>query len=325
MNRQFDRTAILGESHNAFERGASVVLEGSGNPKPLSQEQLAGIRAHPGFRDAVRTYAAANVAGYQSLDHMQRWMHSDMGRASLSGAVWVLYALGRLTPAALMASRPVVGGEVSLTRARLYLRRALANGLIQPATPGAPMGGDTPLSPDLRFVRSMTAALRVAIQAAADILPEAAAAQEHVDDPAFVQLASGQVGLLLAAHPHLFPLDCPVQRFQSRDGGARLLEQLVLRGDPGSARLLERCSYSHAALARGSRCSRAQVIQLLQDGEVWGYLSVGGGRLSVSPELSDDVERYFAALFATVGRACGSTLTQGWSSPSIEADPRGSG
>ena len=264
---------------------------------PLSSAVIDAIRAQPGFRAVVEAYCDANLAGYHALDHMQRWMRSDMGRASLSGAVSVFCAQGRLTPAVL------AGGEVSRGRARLYLQRAIANGLIVPLEPDAPLRGGSALMTTPRFDDAMTGLLKIALDAAVMLLPEVGPGLDRFDDPAFLRRVIAQLGRLTNTHSHLFPLARPIQLFQSRDGGMRILEELILRQAPGRPRLLDTCDYSHAGLARASCCSRAQVIELLRAGEAHGFLARNGRTLTISPVLSDDAEQSFAALFAAIRTA----------------------
>lgn len=256
----------------------------------------------------MEAYAASNLARYRTLGVVERWMVGDMGRASLSGAAVVLDALGRLTPAALMVSRPVVKGEVSRGRARLYLQRAVANGLIAPAKPAAPLRGDVQLSITPRFQAVMNGVLQVALQASAPLAPAAAAALGKIEQPAFARRLMAHLGTIIASQPGLFPLTSSVQLFQTRDGGTRLLEEIILRQAPGRERLVQSCAYSHSALSRASRCSRAHVIQLLKDAEAGGHLRADGRVLTVTPQFSEDVEQYFAAVFATTGVASARAL-----------------
>jgi hypothetical protein len=264
----------------------------------LSRADVAAVRGHPGFLAAARAYTVADLARYRALGVVERWMVSDMGRASLSGAVLALHALGRLTPATLMVSRPVATGEVSRGRARLYLRRAVANGLIAAAGPGDPLSGATPLAPTARFGAVMGDMLRLVLEAAAAVCADMAPALGRIAEPAFLRGVAGRVGQIIASRPEFFPLDGPAQLFQSRDGGMRLLGELIARRAPGGGRLLEACVCSHSALARASCCSRAHVIALLQDGQARGLLRLEGRRVAAAPELSEDVEAWFAGMFA---------------------------
>lgn len=279
-------------------------------PCLISQRDTDALRSHPQFKAVIEEYASANLARYRALGLVERWMVSDMGRASLSGTVSVLDAANRLTPAALATVGAVATGEVSRGRARLYLQRAVANGLIEPTEPGAQLTGDTPLQATPQFHRVMTDILAVALKAAAVLAPESAPALQEIGRRSFVQQVSVRIGSIVTSHPDLFPLTSPVQLFQARNGGTQILEEIIARQRPGRRRLLERCSYSNSALARASYCSRPHVIQLLHDGKARGLLSFDGKILTLEPVLSDAVETYFANLFAVVGVAATRTLSQ---------------
>ncbi len=245
---------------------------------------------------------AADLARYRSLSPVERWMMSDVGRSSLSGAATVLDAMGGLTAAALMASRPVAIGEVSRGRARLYLQRAMANGLIVAADAAAPMSRDAALTLAPRFRAVMGGVLTAMLPAAATLLPDAAPGVARLSDFAFARAVAGRIGGLIQNHD-LFPLESPIRLFQARDGGARVLEALILLQPPDRGRLLEACAVSHSALARAGMCSRVHVITLLRDAADAGLLSVESRRLTISPALSDAVELYFAGCFATAAAA----------------------
>ena len=272
----------------------------------ITTQDVAAIRRHPRFRAAVETYAADNLAGYRARPVIERWMVSDMGRSSLSGSVSVLDALGRLTPAALMASRPVAGGEVSRGRARLYLKRAIANELI--LAPPGPLGPDTGLAASPRFRETMRRVLRITLEAAASLSPAVAPALERIGEDAFYQRVAGRLGQIVVERADLFPVDRPLWLFHGRDGGGRMLEDLIARQRPVRQRLLEDCTLTHSALARVSLCSRAHVIQLLADGEAQGLLRRDGRTVFVAPELSDDAEQFYAAIFGATATAAVAAL-----------------
>lgn len=278
--------------------------------EPLSAAGIAEIRRHPGFRAAVEAYCTANLARYHALAPIERWMVSDTGRASLTATAMVLDATTGLTPAALNAAHVVTSGEVSRGRARLYLQRAIANGLIELVDPGARLTRQAALRPSPRLHTVMVGVLRLAVRSVATLAPETAPAVPRLDDPAFVRRAAAYVGAITPTLKRFFPLDSPVQLFQSRDGGNRVLEDLVGRQRPGRARLLETCAYSHSALARASRCSRAHVIQLLRDAEARGYLRLGPRSLTITPELSDDAAQYHAGAFAIARTAAAWALAE---------------
>jgi AraC-like DNA-binding protein len=77
-----------------------------------------------------------------------------------------------------------------------------------------------------------------------------------------------------------------------------MLDELIGRQAPDRARLIETCELSRSALARASFCSRRHVDRLLKDGQALGLLRLEDRRLTAAPELSDDVERHYAGVFA---------------------------
>lgn len=267
----------------------------------ITTQDVAALRAHPDFRAAVETYAANNLASYRARPLIERWMVSDIGRASLSGTVSILDAHGRLTPAALMGSKPVTGGEVSRGRVRAYLQRAIANELI--LAPPGPLGMDSLLTTSPRFRETMRRALRNVLEAAASLSPAAAPALERMGEDAFYQQVARRLGAIVIARADLFPVDRPLWLFHGRDGGGRMLEYLIARQRPDRQRLLEDGKVTHSGLARASLCSRTHVIQLLADGEALGLLRRDGRTLTVARELSDDAERFYAATFSVVAAA----------------------
>lgn len=265
----------------------------------VTDGDIDAIRDHPAFRVVAVAYAAGNLAWYTALAPIERWLLNDMGRASLSGAAIILAARGRLTPASLLSAAPVRRGEVSRSRARLYLQRVMAHGLIVPSGESVIEDGDPRLVPGPRFNRVLSGVLREGLTAAARLSPELAGALDLFEDPAFARRLTIHVAARLRARD-LFPVDTPVSLFHERNGGARILEVLLMRQPPDRARFLSDCQVSHSALARAGDCSRTHVIQLLRDGQALGLLEAQGGRLVISPALSDDAERYVATLFALV-------------------------
>ncbi len=267
-------------------------------PARLTPDEVAAVQRHPHFRAAVETYCAASLARYRALSAIERWLLSDVGRSSLSGVAAVLGASGALTPRALLNSAPVTRGMVSRGRARLYLDRALANGLFVAAEPESGEGLDARLAPDPRFYAVMTSVLDVTLEAVGALFPEMACARARLRDPAFTAALSISVGLRAKAQPELFPQGEVVQMLQDRNGGARLIEALILRQESARERLLETCALSRSALAAASFCSRVHVNRLLADAEARGLLTVDGDTLRVTPTVSDAVAFQFAAMFA---------------------------
>lgn len=266
-------------------------------PDPLNPANLAALRAHPLFREVVREHAARNRAHYPSRPLIERWMMSDLGRTALSGAAVALAMTSRLTLAQLVAST-VRTGATSRGRARFYLQRAIDNGLVYCDGPLTP---DAPLRLSDRFVRVASQVLDPGLAAVARLAPETARAATMLDDLEFRGRMAIWFGLLVDNRPDLFPATgAAIHLFQGRAGGWRMLEDLILRQSPDGERLLGDCAVSGLDLARASFCSRRHVARLFADGEAAGLMRHGEGRLTVSQALSDDVERYYASLYACI-------------------------
>lgn len=285
------------------------------NVRPISgarlrTEDVDALCEHPGFRPALDGYCAASLARYQAFSPIQRWMLGDTGRSALSGVASVLAAMGGLTPRALLNASPVTRGIVSRGRVRLYLQRALANGLLAPADQAAEVGLDTALTPDDRFRQATRTVLTIPLDALGALHPDMREVRPQLEDPAFAARLSINVGLLIDANRQLFDLGSPVHLFLKREGGTRLLEALILRQPAARTRLLESCALSRAALAQAGFCSRVHVNRLLADGEARGLLSLQGRTLQVAPALSDAAARYFAGMFVVTRAGVQATLSQ---------------
>lgn len=277
---------------------------------PVRREDVSALRDHPGFRAALEGYCTASLARYRALTPIERWMLGDTGRSALSGVAAVLGAFGGLPQRTLLNAHPVTNGLVSRGRVRLYLERALANGLFTPADPTAQVGLDTRLVVDDRFVAVITRVLAITLDAVGALYPEVQPARRQLADPAFAARLAITVGLLAKAHAELFPPDGLVHLFLAREGGTRLLEALVLRQPAERTHLLESCPLSRAALSQAGCCSRVHVNRLVADGEARGLLSLQGGTLHVDPAFSDAAAFHFAALFAVTRAGALATLSQ---------------
>lgn len=259
-------------------------------PVPFSVEAFATLRAHPAFRPVVRRFAAESLAAYAQASPSLRWLTSDLGRAALTGAAMVIDALYDGFPAAALIHAVLANRTCSEGRARDFIRRAAANGfLVQDAQ------GRYRVSAELQDL--MAERSRGLMLAVAALDPRLGPAVTATDDPGFRRRLAIQVGLNTAARPDLFNgPDKPVVLFLGRDGGARMLEQLIATQPPGGPHLLESPPVSQRALAQGAFVSRTHVARLLAEGEARGLLRAESRRLTVAPELSEDVERHYALI-----------------------------
>ena len=179
---------------------------------------------------------------------------------------------------------------------RLFLERAVANDLV---LCDGPLQPDTPLRLTDRFVWIMSQHIDIGVPAAAALAPEIAPALARLQDTAVRQRMIAWTGMLVLTRPELFPVEGrPIHLFQARDGGSRMLEELILRQPADGVHLLGDCDVSGLSLSRASFCSRRHVARLFADGAARGLMWREGGRLKVSPALSEDVELYYAKVYA---------------------------
>ena len=79
------------------------------------EDDLAAFRSHPDFRSAVDAWARADLARYRSLGPDARWLVRDLGRASLSGTVMALDAMGKdgIALQVLTQKLPLINEEIN--------------------------------------------------------------------------------------------------------------------------------------------------------------------------------------------------------------------
>jgi hypothetical protein len=262
----------------------------------LSGTAVAQTRRHPNFRAAAEAMAANSIASFEALDTSSRWLMSDLGRASLSwGAVLLANAPQGLTAAAL-ANGSAAGGVCSRGRAMAFLQYAQTRGLLT-AAPGLEPWSRRRLMLAPAFMAPLRAQFRGLVEAAALVAPEVADALPRLQPDAGVRAAVTVATLLNATHPELRrnPGGPFREIFLARDGGMRVLQQLMLSQAPGRERLLEAAALSRAELARRQRVSRTHVNRILADAQTAGALSLPApDRVLFTPALSDEVEAYYA-------------------------------
>lgn len=255
---------------------------------PFSPAAFAALRAHPDFRATVEALARANLAAYAAATPAERWLTSDLGRSALTGAAMILdVLLGGFTTAQIIQSARA-NRTCSDGRVRLYLRTAVAHGFLEIDADGTHRA--TP-----RLYDSTAKGAQAMLTAVARLDPTLAEAGERAGDLGFRRRLARQVGLNTIARPDLFAgPDMPVLLFLARDGGTRMMEQIIGAQRPGRQALAETARISQRALARGAFVSRTHAARLLADGEAQGLLRVRGTEVTVTPELSEDLERHYA-------------------------------
>lgn len=262
----------------------------------LCDAAVAQTRRHARFHAAAEAIAAHAVANHEALDAPSRWLLSDLGRTSLYwGAIMLDAGPGGLTAAAL-AQGSVAAGVCSRGRAIAFLQYAQTRGFLT-----AQAGGDPwlrrRLNPTPAFLAPLRAHFRGSVEAAAIVAPEVADALPILRTDGGVAAAVKVATQLNVSRPELLrnPGGPLRQIFIARDGGMRVLQQLMLNQAPGRARLLESAALSRAELARRHGVSRTHVNRLLNDAQTAGALTQPTrDRVEFSPAFSDEVEAFYA-------------------------------
>src|SRR5581483_5108036 len=125
----------------------------------------------------------------------------------------------------------------------------------------------------------------------------------RLQSDAGVQAAVAAAVAIFTANPQLIenPGGPLRQIFIARDGGMRILQQLMIGQPPGRRRLLEAAPLSRADLARRHRVSRTHISRLLGDAQAAGALRLEPpDRIVFSRAFSDEAEAYYAGLVQLV-------------------------
>ena len=278
--------------------------------KVLVPEDVAALRGHPEFRAAVEFLAVDNGRKLAAMSLIERWMTRDLGRAGLSAAVIVLDGLsqGEGTTLGVLVDAAKRSKVCSRGRVRLYVERAAANGLMDTGIPGEALTHRTRIEILPSFREVMRRGARTMLRALTMLAPDVEPALGRLDDLRFFRRLTTAVGFQLEMRRDLFPTDGPVHLFLARDGGTRMLEHLISLQVPGRDQFLQGCDISRSGLARASFSSRVHVTRLFSDLEHAGLARLDGQRLGASRELSEDVERHYAAMFALLRGAVLSAL-----------------
>lgn len=275
---------------------------------PFSPEAFARLRNSPAFRAVVEQHAQANLASYAGLSISERWLMSDLGRSSLTGAAVILDAFGTLTRSSLAAAA-AAHRTCSQGRVRAYVRRAVANGFL--TIEAADEDGKEAVRVTGRLMAVADRFTAATLRSASRLAPGIQPAVERYADPSFRRSFLRHTGLLSASRPDIFSgPDMPIVLFLGRDGGMRMLEDLICRQDPEREAMLGEVALSRSALARSSLVSRTHVTRLLSDGTASGLLMVTRNRVAASPLLSRDVERHYSIVFELARVAALSALAE---------------
>jgi AraC-like DNA-binding protein len=277
-------------------KSIEAVAHDWGDGDLLSDAAVARTQTHPKFRAAVEAMAEKAIASYEALDAPSRWLLSDLGRASLSWGAAILDTTPQGLTAAALANGTAAAGVCSRGRAIAFVQFAQSRGFLT-AEPGPEPWSRRRMTLNPGFMAPLRAQFRGLVEAAALVAPEVADALPRLQTDAGVKAAVGVAALLNATRPDLLrnPGGPFRQIFLSRDGGMRVLQQLLISQAPDRRCLLETAALSRAELARRQRVSRTHVNRLLSDAQAAGALSLPSpNRVVFTPAFSHEVEAYFA-------------------------------
>ena len=266
------------------------------DPKALfSEDALRAIVRDPRFRDVAEALAAEASTNFQGLDAASRWLLKDLGRTAIYVGAFALYAfLGTLTQSGLIAAL-TASGVASRSRVISFVDRAIATGRLG-MSPGPLPWTQRPLTPRPVFVEVLRDLLAGGLRAIGPIDPTVALAARSLSNDRTVAAAYVTLGRTSGAMRSLGAPPLPrIEFFMQRDGGLKVLQELLLDQDPGRARLLEDTRLSKTDIARRSGVSRIHLNTLLEDAEAAGLLTrVGRSRIVFDRALSDSYELWVA-------------------------------
>jgi hypothetical protein len=294
------RTSLSSSSESAppgnLRRGAK--------PWTFDPAELASLRRHPRFVEALRATASMSVMLYRG-SRLTNLISNDRGRFVLALApLYFHYTRRSDEPASgLTATRlkqfAVEQGVCSPGRTAAMIALMRWAGMIAPA-PAAADRRVRLLVPTDKLIDMHRERWLHQLQAASLVLPELADSLAHFDHPAFAPaFAVAQTEQYLSGFR--FVDHAPeLSLFIERNAGLLVLASILLAAAPGDGMPpREPVTVSAAALARQFHVSRTHVITLLRDAVAAHLLEREGSghRLRMLPDLREATEKFFAAAF----------------------------
>lgn len=274
------------------------------DPVPPGLE-IAALRAHPRFAEAMRA-CAGNTVDYHSRGRIMGWLLSDRTLFVLGLAAVGMDADSRadddrsgLTPGRFKAFC-VQNGVCSEGRAAAILAFMRLSGHLEAESHPADRR-ITRLRPSPKLLDIVRTRMQPQLAAAALVFPEIAPAVELLDDPAFERRLYSNLLERYDSGMRVIPHGSALRLFAERDVGVLVLLSLVL-GAPESAEISldVPLPLSIAALARRFHVSRTHILRLIRDAEAAGLLSREGERgdqVRFNPRLQEDLSNFVAATF----------------------------
>lgn len=262
---------------------------------PFVKARLTDLRRHRLFRSTAECVSRAELETYAGFDATARWMFKDLGRAAMYLALVVLDRMPGGATAGVLVSACVAGGAGSRARVLAFVDRGLSSRCFT-LVPGSQPWTKRRLILEGAFRDTLRRSLSGAMNALRNIAPEVADAVPLLCDDDRFAAAAASLAVLARDGPALgMPAMPAVAFFIHRDGGLRLLQDLVGRQEPDRARLLTAARLPMSEVARRCGVSRIHLETLLEDAAAAGLLSRPTRDLvAFSAALNEDFERYVA-------------------------------
>jgi hypothetical protein len=268
-------------------------------------EGLAPIRVHPDFRAFCEAVASIGSARPPSWNPALDWLTRDYVRLGLLLGLGILDAMSPSGATVRdLAAEAVRNGSCSRSRVVAFVEYAVQAGWV-----GVPHGPEIWTQRRLQlkapFGGYFHQALDLTARAARNLAPEIDSALDRLAEPRSLRLYLMEIGMTLMSHPELNrPQDAPLGLFILRERGMTILQHWLVNQTEPRTQLLEHARISRRDLSMRFNVSRAHVNQLLADAEAEGLLRLSrSDEATFAPELSDELERYFALNAQCVVRA----------------------
>jgi hypothetical protein len=279
---------------------------------PATPDAIAGLRAHPKFREAMRASSAGLVSMYQG-SHLLNWLMDD--RARLLFGYFALYlhftrdpreSSSGLTPTRMKAmcveldvcSPGRAAAMLSLMRFGGYLETAPATRDLR----------QRPLIATDKLIALIADRQRVHFSAMVRLFPDGSALLQALERPEFL---SGLVVAMARYYREGFRLvtHAPgLELFGERNAGILILASLLIAGEPDDTMPPRRpVPISISAMARRFKVSRPHVLKLIREAEADRLIERTGEQgecVLIRERLAEGAQNLFATMYLFLA-ACG--------------------
>jgi hypothetical protein len=261
----------------------------------FAEKRLAALRRHPLFTSTAERVSRAELEVYAGFDATARWMFKDLGRAAMYLALVVLDRMPGGATAGVLARACVAGGAGSRARVLAFVDRGLASRCFTLA-PGSQPWTKRRLILAAAFRNILRRSMSATMNAVSEMAPDVADAVPLLaDDDRFAAAAAALAVLARDGAALGMPPMPAVAFFIHRDGGLRMLQDLVGRQKPDRSRLLTAAQLPMTEVAERCGFSRIHLETLLEDAAAAGLLSRPTRDVVIfSAPLNADFERYIA-------------------------------